>query len=451
MNRRNDPLLPQEYESVLSVLTDLIAIPSVKDEATQAAPYGEQTLLALEYMLKLGALHGFSVKNLDGRAGYIEWGEGDKMLGLLCHLDVVPAGEGWSQDPFTLRKENGRLIGRGVVDDKGPAVACFFAMLQLKKQGFHAPCRIRLILGLDEECGSSCMEHYIKVEELPTCGFTPDADFPVIFAEKGILQLRISGKASLLTRMSAGERPNMVPARCRISWLDSNSSIDVSGIPAHAAKPHLGKNAIYEALSQTDISYISREPLLRFFMTYIGNDTTGKDLLSKHHEDLSGSLTLNAGVADMNDQTSELILDIRYPISSDAENIQNDIMQKAATLGLTVSVYSHQKPLFRDPEDPLIRTLLSVYEKNMDHAPVDEGSDLIRHTAALQQPVLPISIGGGTYARTMPGFVAFGPSLPWEKDQAHQINESLNEDAFHFIIHVYKDAIIALSKNIDTF
>ena len=451
MAENNDDYLSQsEKDSVLSMLTRLISIPSVKGDAVPKAPYGTHTLQALEYMLGLGRQHGFTVKNLDGRAGYIEWGSGEKMLGLLCHLDVVPAGEGWSHDPFLLRREKGRLIGRGVIDDKGPAVTLFFAMLRLKNQGYAPPCRIRLILGLDEECGSSCMEHYVKVEELPTCGFTPDADFPAIFAEKGILQLSISGAGSKKIRISAGERPNMVPARCNITWLETNETIDFQGVPAHASKPHLGKNAIYEALSSLDLSRLPEEPLLLFFIRYIGKDTAGYCLLSEPEEDISGALTLNAGVLQMDEMHSELLLDIRYPISSDASHILAEIQKKTNAMGLDVSIYSHQKPLFRNPKDRLLRTLISVYEKHIDRVPFDETTESEKHQKALVRPISPISIGGGTYARSMPEFVAFGPLFPWEKDQAHQIDESMREDSLYSLVQLYQDAIVALCEDMDS-
>ena len=444
----NPTLTNEEKKAILMTLTELIAIPSVKSIETPDAPYGIHTLHALEYMLELGRQHGFSVKNLDGRAGYIEWGSGDKLLGILCHLDVVPAGEGWNHDPFTLRHENGWLTGRGINDDKGPAVTVFYAMLRLKTQGYIPPCRIRLILGLDEECGSSCMEHYKLVEELPTLGFTPDADFPAIFAEKGILQLRVSGPVSKGLLVSAGERPNMVPARCEITIITTQDKIEGFGIPAHASKPQLGKNAIYEALKALPESILAAEPLPAFFMKFIGKDTSGQFLFTGIPEDISGALTLNAGILQMNAGRSELIIDIRYPVTSDAGKIISEISVKSSGFGLQVDIVSHQQPLYRDPGEPLIQTLLDVYEKYVGLAPYDPASDAILRGKALKKPSVPIAIGGGTYARTMPGVVAFGPAFPWEKDQAHQIDEAECEDSIYLLVQLYQDAISSLCKNL---
>lgn len=445
----NNTLTSDEKETMLKILSSLIAIPSVKGEPTSDAPYGKETLEALQYMLSLGLENGFSVKDLDGRAGYIEWGTGKKMLGLLCHLDVVPAGEGWQSDPFTLRRENGWLIGRGINDDKGPAVTLLLAMIRLKKAGFKPKCRIRLILGLDEECGSSCMEHYKTVEELPTCGFTPDADFPAIFAEKGILQLRLTAPVSTHIRAYAGERPNMVPARCLIISNDTGIETEGLGIPAHASKPELGINAIYEALLKTDDALIAAEPLLSFFMKYIRNDTAGQLIFTAVPEDVSGALTLNAGVLSMDEKRAELVIDIRYPVLSNPDSLMSDIREKAAEFDLRVEISSHQKPLFKDPNEPLIQTLLRVYEKYAGLAPIGDDTPLVIRESVITNPAAPISIGGGTYARSMPGLIAFGPAFPWEKDQAHQIDESMNEETMYLLVQLYQDAIVELSKTME--
>lgn len=438
-------LSENEKDSILSILDDLIAIPSVKGNPEADAPYGADTLEALRYMLNLGKANGFKTKNLQGRAGYIEWGSGAKMIGILCHLDIVPAGEGWNEDPFILRSENGRLIGRGINDDKGPAVCILYAMIRLKKSGFVPKCRIRLILGLDEECGGSDMEHYKKVEELPTLGFTPDADFPAIFAEKGILQLSLTASGSDTLIVRAGERPNMVPAHCIVEKTGTGEIIEAFGIPAHGSKPSLGVNAIHEALKKLDRETIDSVSLLRFFSEVIGDDTTGKGLLKDLPHDVSGSLTANAGVLTIDSQKSQLLLDIRYPVTASSDALLSEIRSKAAFYGIECGIYSHQLPLFKDLNDPLITTLISVYEKYLSSFTFDETVTEEEKKAFLSTPAKPLAIGGGTYARSMPGLVAFGPAFPWEKDQAHQVNESMAEDMIYLLVRVYEDAIRALT------
>ena len=156
-----------EQKELIASLEGLLAIPSIKGPAAEGAPFGIETKKALDYMLHLGVSMGFKTCDLDGYAGFIEFGEGAKEIAILCHLDVVPAGEGWKFDPFTPFIENGRLIARGVSDDKGPAMTCLYAMKSLKDKGYVPPCRIRLILGLDEESGSQCMDYYKTKQALP--------------------------------------------------------------------------------------------------------------------------------------------------------------------------------------------------------------------------------------------------------------------------------------------
>ena len=183
-------------------------------------------------------------------------------------------------------------------------------------------------------------------------------------------------------------------------------------------------------------------------MKYIGKDTTGQFLLSEHPDDISGALTLNAGILQMNYSKSELVLDIRYPVTANVESIVLEISGKASEFGLRVYTLSHQKPLYRDPHEPLIQTLLRVYEKYAVLAPCNSSTDADLHKKALRIPSAPIAIGGGTYARTMPGLVAFGPAFPLEKDQAHQIDESVCEDTIYLLVQLYQDAISALCENI---
>lgn len=429
------------------VLSSLISIPSVKSEPMPGAPYGKYTAKALDYMLSLGKEYGFSVKNLDGRVGYIEWGSGDKMMAILCHLDVVPPGDGWESDPYTLVRRNGLLIGRGVIDDKGPAVCVFFSLLRLKNEGFTPSCRIRLILGLDEEHGCSCMEHYVENEELPISGFTPDADFPAIFAEKGILQITLSGKPSGSCRASAGEAPNMVPSSCTIAFTDTGESYSAQGVPAHASTPDAGVNAILETVSQIPAERFPDEPVLAFLNKYFTDDISADLLISSALPDISGELTMNPAILTMNESVASITLDIRYPVRSDLNQILQEISDNASMFDLHMEIISHLGPKYIDPESEQIRNLLSVYEKHQALlCKLSDNSTMNPSEAVF--PVLPIAIGGGTYARTMPGIVAFGPSLPSDEPQAHRKNEAFRETVALELIELYKDAIKCLCENI---
>ena len=183
----------ERQEELLTELQQLIQIESVLDEtkASKAVPFGEGPLAALNFMLEKGTEQGMTVKNIDNMAGHIEIGEGEDLLGILCHVDVVPAGDPatWTYPPFEARIVDGKLFGRGAIDDKGPTMAAWLAMKMIKDAGIKLDKRVRMIIGSDEEKASAVLNRYFEKEEMPAIGFAPDADFPLINAEKGIAHL----------------------------------------------------------------------------------------------------------------------------------------------------------------------------------------------------------------------------------------------------------------------
>ncbi|MDE6398909.1 MAG: Sapep family Mn(2+)-dependent dipeptidase, partial [Clostridiales bacterium] len=204
---------------MLNDLKQLIAVPSVMGAPEKGAPFGAAPRDALHTFLAIAAKYGMRTKNENGYCGWAEIGEGETCIGILGHLDVVPAGDGWSHDPFTLVCEDGYLYGRGVADDKGPTVAALHAMKRIAQSGVKLRHRVRLIVGCNEENGSECIEYYRNHCEIPVASFVPDADFPLINSEKGILHLTVTLPADEalqqnVSRMYAGERPNVVPDSC---------------------------------------------------------------------------------------------------------------------------------------------------------------------------------------------------------------------------------------------
>ena len=173
-------------EEIFTSIKESVAIESVKGEPKENAPYGEGPKRALDHALALGEKMGFKTGNLDNRIGWIEYGEGEEMAAVLGHVDVVPLGEGWDYDPLGCEIHDGKMYGRGVLDDKGPIIGAIYGLKAIRDLGLPIDRRIRVIFGADEENGSSCVKHYVESgEEMPVIGFTPDADFPVIFFEKG--------------------------------------------------------------------------------------------------------------------------------------------------------------------------------------------------------------------------------------------------------------------------
>ena len=234
-------------------LSEIIAIPSMGGLPEEGAPYGAESRRALQAFLSEAEEKGFRTGIEGERVGWVEFGEGDRLIGIICHLDVVPIGDGWDFDPFTLTSgtdEDGQevLYARGIVDDKGPACASFFAMLELIEENkIPQDYRVRLILGTDEERGCSCIQCYAKHAEIPDFSITPDSIFPVVYSEKGIVQIKISGENRHGLKACGGTAVNIVPvsAECCID----GKTITAMGKAAHASKPHLGINAI-ELLAQ---------------------------------------------------------------------------------------------------------------------------------------------------------------------------------------------------------
>lgn len=422
-------------------LTKLIAIPSVsgtpaETDAQPGTPYGANPKAALDFFLDEARKAGFTTGVLDNRVGFCEIGSGDRLIGIICHLDVVPAGDGWNSDPFTLTFKNGAMYGRGIIDDKGPAAASFFAMKELLEEGLP-DCRIRLILGTDEERTCSCVEYYDANGEIPDISITPDAEFPVIFAEKGILHVKIFSSASLPDGFTAkgGEAANMVCPKTVASFIDNNGQIkDVisEGKNAHASKPELGINSIDLLPGRlADAGFdISSVPLLKFIETFDGSKLC--DIT-----DDSGSLTSNSGILRISKEEQYLITDIRYPVTADLDQIMANIKAQASRFGLEVEIDSHMDPIYKDSSSEEITKLSGVWAKHMDRF-----SGFKEEYRSLYSE--PLAIGGGTYARHMRNTVAFGVQTPWQEDQCHQTDEHILIDDFLECVSVIKEAIITL-------
>lgn len=436
---------PHSESDFRKVLSDLLSIPSVKSEPNDDAPYGTATVQALDCILRYAEANGLIVANLDNRVGYAQWGKGGKMVAVLCHLDVVPPGEGWDSDPFSLVRKDGQLIGRGIMDNKGPAVCSLFALLRLKESGYQPSARIRLIFGLDEEHGCSCMKHYVAVAESPDTGFTPDASFPAIYAEKGILQICLSGPGSSNIEAVGGEAYNMVPSSCSITDLQTGKRIMTAGIQAHASTPEKGDNAIIKSVLALSGSIIGTNPVFDFLIRYSAQNEDLKHLITVAQPDISGSLTINTGMIRISGDESSVGFDIRYPVKSDGDSVFREVSEKVAEFGLEARIIDHLPPLFEDPRSTTMVALRSSYERHIADAykaSYPDESDVPEEYRSAD----PIAIGGGTYARSIPGIIAFGPRFPWEEDRMHQKNESCSEKTMLASIDLYRDALTALCE-----
>jgi len=429
---------------MLRSLSELIRIPSVKAEKSEAGPFGENIAKALDHTLSLCDNLGFRTKNCDDYCGYAEIGEGETLFGILAHLDVVPAGEGWDHPPFGAEIDDEKLYGRGAIDDKGPIIACIYAIKELMDEDVRFNCRIRFIFGLDEESGWEDMDHYLKQEELPSVGFTPDADFPVIYGEKGILTFWFEDPKPDEDLMGeyiiGGDAINMVPAFCRASVLMKTGElkeIEVRGVAAHGSTPEVGDNAIskimhklYEMKSRGDLSPDSKlDKIINFYHDKIGYDYLGKDAGYARADQESGDLTINVGMIEVKDKVCKIGIDMRYPVTHKYDEILEGIRENIRNTHMTIGSVDHLKPVFMDQNSDLIRTLLSVYRE------------------ITGDPSEPLTMGGGTYARAMDNIVAFGPLFPGTVDTAHQKDEYISLSDLTKIKEIYKAAIRKINSD----
>ena len=257
------------FNQAIKTLQNWIKIKSVKASPEKDMPFGKGVYDSLALALSDGEKLGFKTVNYDNYIGEIVFGDGDDKNGLaiLCHLDVVPEGEHsfWNYPPYEGVIDNGAIYGRGVIDDKGPAVLCLYALKELKDSGFKPSKKIKLILGCDEESGWDCIEHYTKVAVMPDVGFTPDGDFPVIYAEKGLIPFKYYHlKSENIIQIKGGDRVNVVCDKASVTIKNYSeqtvklaesfggkmldNSFVFEGRTAHGSTPENGDNAIKKLL-----------------------------------------------------------------------------------------------------------------------------------------------------------------------------------------------------------
>lgn len=436
-------------ENALQALVDLIQIKSIEAPAVEDYPFGRENGRALEYVLDLMSTFGAKVKNVDNYCGWAEFGEGE-LFGILVHLDVVPASGVWKYPPFSGTIAEGKLFGRGALDDKGPAIACMFSLAKLIQEGKKPNKRIRFIFGCDEESGWLDLERYAKTEEVPEVGFSPDADFPVIYSEKGVLHFQISlPKPKFINYMTGGSAVNMVPdqavvsilAQDKISALAGSMKLNISGDETPKTKGP-GKKPIFQPIEATGQSAHGSTPekgesailkLLEFLAKASDDKTLKKLFLAFEKSDGSGlgikidggkegDLTLNVGKVKTDNNNIYFDLDIRYPAITTKEAVQEKIKKALPEINDFRLLGAHD-PLYVDPDSDLVQTLLNAYDKVM---------------GTKSQPV---AIGGATYARFLKQGVAFGPEFPGSNPTIHQPNENIELKDFYKLIEIYYEAI----------
>lgn len=454
MNKEIDRLVLQNAEEIFREASNLIKIKSVKSNPTGPdKPFGDGIAAALEYAIGIGGRLGFSVKNVDGYGGHIEYGNEGKLFAVLGHLDVVPEGDGWSVEPYGGVIKDGYLYGRGASDNKGPTVATIFALKAIKDAGLKIKNRVRIILGTDEESGWQGVKYYFEKEEKPIYAVTPDANFPIIYAEKGIINYELTmplgesrSEGIQVDYLKGGEASNVVPQYAmvvlkpalprvlsilekfrpsngtKVLWhLDGDRiKVEFRGKSAHGSKPEHGVNAIaalLDFLKDIELQNVDLSDFVRTVFAKINYETDGLSLKVAGTDCVAGPLTVNLGTIELTEGKIKAVINVRYPIYYSESMLTRQI--KEALKPIQVEAKNHLPPLFVSPDSELIGILSEVY------------------TEVTGQEAKLLTTGGGTYARAVPCGVAFGPLLPGRPETEHQPDERIALDDLLLVARIY--------------
>lgn len=458
-----------EYENqIIDDLKGLLSIESVRDDskASKEAPVGPGPRKALDYMYGIAERDGFSTHDVDHIAGRIEAGKGEELLGILCHVDVVPAGDGWDSDPFKPVVTDEAIIARGTLDDKGPTIAAYYAVKILNDMQVDWKKRIHMIIGTDEESDWKCTDRYFETEEMPTLGFAPDAEFPAIHGEKGIttfdlVQNKVGEDVDEpdyeLLNFESGQRYNMVPdhAEARVlvkenmtdviqnfeyfieqNHLQGESTVDsgililtVEGKAVHGMDPSLGVNAglyLLKFLSSLNLDKSAKD-FVEFNNRYLFESHFGEKMGMKFHTDEMGEVTTNIGIIKYdNEQAGRYGVNLRYPQGFEFEEAIERFTNEIKDLGFNLQLGKVQQPHYVDKNDPFVQKLVKAYR--------NQTGDMTE----------PYTIGGGTYARNLDKGVAFGAMFPDTEDLMHQKNEYMTKKQLINATSIYLEAIYSL-------
>lgn len=440
-------------DEMLARLADLVSYDSVSEynENDKVNPFGQTCTDVLNRALQYGKQDGFDAVNVDNMCGYIQTGSGDHIIGIMGHLDIVPCGEGWDSDPLKMIEKEGIIYGRGVSDDKGAVVASMYALKILKDMNVPMNKRIRLIMGINEEKGSRCLEHYVQKCGHVQYGFTPDGNFPGIYGEKGMCSATYHGVSDAIIDIHGGTVSNAVCFKVEakvkkdnidIDKLDqyfkrsplssynikeSSDSLDILcvGKAAHASLPQLGVNAISYLMLGLKASGL-KDNFVDYYCDTFADETNGLKAGAYCHDEY-GELTVNTGV--INKVNDEIVgtIDCRVPVKCDPNYVANKL-KASSKYGVSVDIGSVVKSLFYDPNSPFIQALVSSYQQVTN----DYDSK-------------PEVIGGGTYAKEINNTIAFGCAFPGKDNyHIHDVNEKCPVDELLKQVEIYVVAIMKL-------
>jgi len=412
-------------QEMIDLLSELVAVRSVQNTPSQNFPFGKKPALALHKMLRKCEEFGFITENIDNYAGSADINQLQPALAILSHLDVVPEGSGWSTpDPFVLTHSDGRLIGRGTCDDKGPAVASLFALKSLSDLAVPLKKGVRLIFGTNEENGSADLAYYRTKRQLPPMVFTPDGQYPVINAEKGMIRVYFSADfQDNEIGIKAGTVINAVPQQCTATF--ASETFFCCGKSAHASTPEKGENAITKFLDEYSKEF-HNSLLCGLAQLFPHGEYDGKSCGLGFSDEISGSMTCVLSMLNTIDGRLCGGIDIRFPLDKTKKQISDIICSSLSSIGFTVDSCEGTEPHVTSEDSEFVKALLRAYER------------------VTGKKGYCIAIGGGTYVHDIDGGVSFGAEFPNEDGNMHGADEFITVDNLIKNAEIMAEAIIEI-------
>ena len=434
MSLKTDKYIDEHFEELLEHTREIVRIPSVEAESSgPASPYGKNVRDAEDYMLKVaGSEYGFETHENEGLYCYvdagIEEGVDKEMLALVCHLDVVPEGSGWTHPCFGAEIEGETVYGRGTVDDKGPAMAALHALKAVRDCGYKFKRQVRLIYGLNEETGMRCIEEYLKNERTPDISFTPDGSYPLCNSEFGICHAAFRKTYSSGISFNAGVAANVVPPEAFATV--NGREYSEKGVQTHASTPWEGVNAAQKMINTLaaldDLGEEDRK-VLTVLKKHLGTGYHGEGF-NLYYEDETGKQTLNLGIVKWDENGFEMVLDLRCPSAVRPETVKEKLTAAFRECGAELVSFNFSEGYYLSPDTEIVSKLMKVYQ--------DRTGD---------KESKPIVMGGGTYARHLPNCVSFGPEGYMDVYSCHIPDEYITFEQLKFNTKMLADAIIALA------
>jgi len=447
-----------EHESELLEQTrKLLRFNTIEGNPEPNAPYGKGNREALDYCLQLAKEAGWETVDLEGHLGYATFGQGDRLVMALGHIDVVPVSPDWKHDPFGAEIDGEYIYARGTTDDKGPTMAAWFAMRAIQAIKPDLSARLRMAFGCNEESGFGCVERYVQTEEAPTFGVAPDSGWPCYNAEKGIANLELSVRVPSgdfrLLEFVGGSRPNIVIDRIDFAVEAEGAALDLlktavadnwdknlvlilegskvrgvaHGKAAHGSTPFMGDSAATRAVRfllaacPLDQKEFYENLLVATHPSGVGLGIHGRD-------DVAGDLTANVGICSLAGDKLDILVNVRYPVKWTGAHLEELCRTKLAALGeeWQLEVTRDSPPLYFPIEHPMVKTIIDVYESETGE----------RRT--------PGAMGGGTYARAVPNTISIGTGWIGDGD-AHENDERIAIQSLFRMSRIYAHILYRLA------